>query len=172
MMNLSINFIENFKTIFPKKIRGEKVVAYLTALVLPIQSINNAFSQWANSKRYTLQFTGQVIYLEHILNDIFDPVNRLIYIEDPVVIAVDLNAVFYNIEQQPNDLVTYYDIGEPNPIPLPEGLYYQSELNIVPHFIVKVPNSILSISPIISTNIKGIVNQYKIAGKKYLIEGF
>ncbi len=170
MVALFIDFIENCKTLIPRKIRGQNLVAMLGAMLIPIQSINNKFVQWAKELRYKLSFTGQVIYLEHILNDVFDPVNRLIYIDDPTVINTDLNAIFYKIEDQPVDFVTYYSTGEPNPMPLQEGLYYQSEYTLVPHFIVFVPTSILTAS--IQINISGIVDYYKIAGKKYTIQPY
>ena len=79
-------------------------------------------------------------------------------------------AIFYKIEDQPVDFVTYYSTGEPNPMPLQEGLYYQSEYTLVPHFIVFVPTSILTAS--IQINISGIVDYYKIAGKKYTIQPY
>jgi hypothetical protein len=165
MINLRISFIANLQSLIPVKIRDIVIIEYLKSVLNPLQQLNGRFAKWAYQNLYKVSMTGQVIYLEHILNDIFDPTNRAIYIDYPLIQVSDSKVIYYDIEQQPQDLAIYY-VGENAPL---VGLFYDGEQKLVPHFIVKVPSSILAATDI---SIKGIVNFYKIAGKRYTVEPF
>lgn len=151
------------KSIMPFKLRNNTQDAWLSSLMQPIQTINTTFSELVKKHRYDLSFNGQVIYLEHIINDLFDTTLRRIYITDPTNAPNDNVYLTYIVEGQPPVHTTYVSENEP-------GLFieYASEsINFV-DFIVKIPTSINT--PQVINKMRGVINKYKIAGKKYSIE--
>lgn len=166
MIPVKVDFFENFKKIIPLKIRGIIIQQTLQSLLAPLQAINDIFITYVKKTRYNSSFNGQVIYLEHILNDTVDNLLRRIYITDKLIAQFDVNYIYYQIEQQPDDLIIYYKAETaPN-----EYLFYGGEYTFTPHFIVHVP--LQYNTPSIITSIKNIVNTYKIAGKIYTIQFF
>ena len=65
-------------------------MAWLNVIIKPVKDLYDAFILYRATALYKLNFNGQIIYLEHILNDVFDNANRGIYIDN----TADLNRVY------------------------------------------------------------------------------
>lgn len=151
-----------FQCLLPPLLRQETFVAFLIALKRPIETLQYEFHNFFDQVKYDLSFNGQVIYLEHILNDSFDSVDRQIYISD----GTENPLVYIFNNSEPNEDVI---IGNTSEVAIPPVyLYNSSEFEIEVDFIVNVPNTIT-----INENLlKSIVNKYRIAPKRYTIEYF
>lgn len=83
MANNYIWDITRFVTyMLPSFLRKSRQVAWLKALLKPIDTLNADLVQFNADTRYALNFTGQVISLERLLNDKFDNSLRRIFIGD------------------------------------------------------------------------------------------
>ena len=78
----NVNLTSVLTWLVPPFLRGKTLIALLKALVLPLQNIHISLDAFRTKKQYELSVTSQVIWLEKMLNTIFDPLNELIYIED------------------------------------------------------------------------------------------
>jgi hypothetical protein len=162
-MNMYLLFGEVFKYLLPKPVRGDKNVAWIFALLEPIQSLNLIYKDWVANIRYEMGFNGQVIHLERYLNDVFDA-GRRIYIDDPANTALQSPYLYNLVEAQ--STIFIYNKSENHTSPT---LFNQSEFSAT-SFVVYIPvDLILFIS---STRIYAILNKYRLAGKRYKIEYF
>ena len=57
------------------------MLAWLDSLSKPLKTLNGVFDSFRANTLYKLNFTSQIIYLEHFLNDQFDSVERRIFID-------------------------------------------------------------------------------------------
>lgn len=165
MKNLLLNVHGIVKDLIPVKIRGQVLVESIKAMLQPLQIVNNQFAALGKKIRYDLSFTGQVIYLEHLLNDVFDSTLRRIYITDSNTVQIGDFFVFYQNENQPSDYVYYEGEGVDTPY-----LQFESETVSNVDFIVFVPIALFNIQT--EATLKALINKYKIAGKRYKIETF
>lgn len=161
MTNLKLNIIGVVKSLIPTKIRNQKQVSWLESLLQPLQSINFQFHLYGKKTRYDLSFNGQVVYLEHVLNDAYDTVLRRIYIKDSTLIAFNNFHIYYIAENQPTTEYVYFDsenVAEP---------YILAEADVIDYveFEVWIPQNILTNLTI--PYINSLINKYKIAGKRY-----
>lgn len=150
-------------TVF-KTVTGVKILAFTEVLLSPIQAIKDAFNVYIDEKRYEMSFNGQIIYLEHLLNNAFDNVQRRIYISDfvlekyPAIVYLftDNNetAIIYNVvdAQQNQSLIAYTF----------------EDINVQYDFILNVPNDLTAQN----LRIKKTLNQYKEASNQYLLINF
>lgn len=161
-MNFFVNIANLVVSIVPFKLRSNNLNTWLATIHFPIQNINEVFSQLVKTHKYDLSFNGQVLYLEHILNDIFDPTARSIYIDDPNNV-IDVVFVPYVIENQPSPNTTFLSENE-------SGLFlqYLVESNNAQDFIVYIPQSIFT--PEIILKVTNIVKKYKQAGKRFVVQ--
>lgn len=141
-----------------------KHCAWLKVLVKPIQTLHSQFLDLVTSTRYKMNLTGQVIYLEHYLNDLFDVAQRRIFIEDGSAIIAPF--IFLKSENQPDEIVYKKSENADDLI-----LRTLSEYSSVFDFIVKVPLAI-PLTEDLKNKIRAAVNQYKQAGSSYTIESF
>lgn len=129
-----------------------------------MQTLNDYFIAFVQQTFYKVSFTGQVVYLEHILNDRYDNGLRRIYIEDGL--QVPLPPYLYNkVEQRPLYIWNKVE-SQPVQVYLRNKEEYSSEND----FIVYVPNAILT--PALEKAIRSLVKIYKIAGKRFSVVGF
>jgi hypothetical protein len=148
----------------PPILRGvETLKAWLRVLAASLEYIYQAFLTYANQKRYTLQFNGQVIYLEHVLNDTFDGFQRRIYIDDQQASNTQPLILTRRNDHQPT--ITFYHKIEANSIS--QIIFRQQELQTRVSFVVFVPTSILSIH---QNALRSLVNFYRIAGVNFIFQ--
>lgn len=163
-MRYAIQFVIYTLGLLPHFLRGDRVRSWVQALLKPLQEFNDDFAIYVNDTFYLVSFTGQVVYMEHILNDLYDQPLRRIYIQNGSLLG--LPTYIYNVPEQRQPYI--YNVPETNP----NQVYLRnvSEYQTSNDFIVFVPSSILT--PALEIQIKGIVNRYKIAGKRYSIQSF
>lgn len=148
---LQFLIVENFNRI--------EIVDFVRAALSPLNVKRNEFYSFFDSIKYDLTFNGQVIMLEHLLNDKFDNEERRIYIEDAIQIP---ELLLYNISEN-NELKYIYNKLESKPATyLYNKLEYDNEFD----FTVFVPSDISDY--LIEMNF--LLNKYKLAGTRYQIK--
>jgi hypothetical protein len=130
-----------------------------------LQFVNNMFDECALETKYLMSLTGQVIYLEQYLNDLFDPVLRRIYIDDG---SLTLPPYLYNIADDHEPVWYLYNIADGEP---PFYLYNQEDFNTAGEFIVFVPAAII-LTPLLIAQITAAVLRYKQAGARFKIQSY
>lgn len=163
MGQYDFNVFDFVKQVLPIDLWKPRYLAYLKALLVPCQLLVGRLSIFVQSSRRAANFTGQVIYLEHLLNDEFDNALRRIYIDDGQ--ANILPPFIFNAIEQREQYI--YNKSE-NQTPL--YVFNRSEYFTSDDFIVFVPNVILN--PTLELVLTRLVNQYRQAGKNFSIQGF
>jgi hypothetical protein len=153
------------RSLIPSEMRNLKNEAWVKSLLQPIQTVVTSFSTYSNALRYDLSINGQVMYLEKALNDKYDPIQRRIYIDDPLGTSIVQPVIFNKSEKQPSLVVWNKSENQTN-----NSAIYNKNSIIATDFVVFIP-VILNIASI-NIGVKNIVNRYKIAGKKYLLNYF
>lgn len=166
MRNYKLKFYEYVYYCTPVFLRGTKQLAWLKTLLSALQTSNFNFTIFVSTTLFYLSFNGQVIYLEHILNDQFDLSLRRIYIDDDSGVNITPLVVFNKSEKQPSLVV--YNKSENQ---VPTGAVFNKNAVVGNmDFIIYVPNGILTTQRIAAMN--QVINKYKIAGKRYIIKTF
>lgn len=135
---------------------------WLRSLMAPLQSLNAQFVAYTEDVRYRLNLTGQVIYLEHYLNDLYDNVERRIYITDGDAI---LPVFVYNKSELQEPVKIYNKSELQEPIYLTNKEEYDGNVD----FIINIPYDTTT-TPILLDKIKASTNIYKPAGRRYRID--
>lgn len=162
-MNYNINIFNHVKKALFWVLIKPKVLDNLKAFLKPSQNLNDDLVLFVAKSRRKANFTGQVIYLEHLLNDEFDTTQRRIYIADGQANVLP-PFLFNKIEERP----VYIHNKSENQNKF--YLYNKSEYFTTADFIVFVPNAILTASLVVE--MERAVNYYKQAGKTFGIQGF
>ena len=121
-----------------------------------LKYVANLFVGFRQKSEYELLFNGQVIYLEVILNDMFDATNRDIFITD----GDYMPYVFFF--KKAEDEAVYFDSGS---IISGAPVYFPSLNDIANQidFIINIPTSL----NIDENALNALIKRFKIAGKKY-----
>jgi hypothetical protein len=154
-------FSISFKDIVNKHILKGNFREFVYMAISPLTSLNIKFKAWKDEKDYELQFNGQTIYLEHVINDQFDNSSRRIYIEDTSGISYQY---LYNKIEGRSPIYLYNKSEAATPI------YFQNrveQVNLI-HFIVRVPTGMAYDS----IKLKALVDRYKIASKNYTVQTY
>ncbi len=163
-LNLTFDFRTNMRLLVPFKIRGQRFAAWMSALLTPLHTVNADFSAVASDIRYKADFTGQVMYLEHYLNDVYDSAQRRIYIDDPAETQIERKVVF-NKNDSENTLI----VGNKS-----EGantyLSNQDASVTSVDFIIHAPSTVFVDADELEW--RAHIDQYRIAGKTYTFETF
>lgn len=82
LMITDINYNKFLRLLLPVRMRGVRMLAWLGALIAPVAGrLYPFFKRWEADSWYTLKYqSGQVAYLEKVLNDRFDAANQRIFI--------------------------------------------------------------------------------------------
>jgi hypothetical protein len=160
------NIFESNKIHLPPVLRSvASMVAFVRTIFAPLQILSTDFDGYTEGVNYDLQFNGQVIYLEHWLNDLHDATQRRIYISDPQPSNI-LPTVVYNFgENQPTTIVRNH--GESGAT---ARVYNHEELATRYDFVVFIPLSIWTTER--EKLIRAQVNRKKQAGKMFVIQTF
>ena len=150
---ISTNFKQQFLDLSPTFFRGERFEAFLGAFAKPLQTL-------ADTTLYQMQHDSTVIYLEKVLNEYlqiatYNPsshiATRQIYIIDTA--QAPKTYIYQTEENQPLYLGT---------------VYLDREVTTTADFIIKIPSSV----SFDELKLRAVVNFYKLAGKKYIIETY
>lgn len=95
----AVDFDKVIRWLTPSFLRGFRFMLLLQAFAAGFKRRKDELLQYRAQKQYELLFTGQRIYLQHYLNDQFDPQSRGIIVQN----ALFINAGYkYNlIESRP-----------------------------------------------------------------------
>lgn len=149
----TINFLELIERLLPTFLRKKVYLIILASCVRPLTEIYE-------ETLYKMQHDSRVINLEKMLNEYFEvpnysPMNhngsKKIYISDAPV--PDSKYIFQVLENQPMYLGPVY-LGNENPV------NYK--------FIVNIPETYV----FVEANLRKLINYYKLAGKKYIIQTY
>ncbi|MBL7813400.1 MAG: hypothetical protein JNL70_00240 [Saprospiraceae bacterium] len=156
---------DEIKPQIPEVLRKPKLSGFVRALLSALQTVQTNLEAFILAKRYELSFNGQVIYLEHRLNDGFDSTLRRIYIGDAEPNNVQPSIVTNRSEGQPTIIVR--NRGEVSTVTV--SVYNTAELQAQYDFIVFVPTSIYTSY---QNELRAIVNYYRVAGKIWTFQTF
>jgi hypothetical protein len=174
---------------------------WLDVLLSQVKALHSEFYTLITGKLYELQFTGQIIYLEHVLNDTFDNDLRGIWIDN----TADNSARIFlwnKVEVQPNkylfnkwnavdsyvtnDHMTYqfkvYKAlsNNSNVAPAANPLVWQYVMD-APLLFNREDYALYNTSFIVmvpvalvfdTNRMKALINKYKLAGKSYTIQTY
>ena len=163
MNNYVILFANFVNGIVPYDLWKPRMIAWVNSLIAPLQLLNGDFQSFVSSVRYKMYLTGQVIYLEHYLNDLFDASERRIYISDSLPA---LAPFLYN--KVDGEHLTIYNKSEGQ---APVYLYTKEDLSGQNDFIINVP-AVIPVTANLEKQIEAAVERYKQAGARYLIQNF
>lgn len=144
--------------LLPTFLRKPKLVAFIQALIAPIDSIYYQWSNWRVKNIYKLEHTGQICYLRGSLNDDFDPVERRIRVIDSQL--YDTTYIFTEAEEQDVWLATEDE---------PDTLWLRTEVETADtglDFLVYVPEALYDKEIYALT---AHIDFYKAGGKRYKI---
>lgn len=151
----NINYGRLVVWLLPNALRKTRLIAYIEALIKPVTSAYLAFRHYRNARLYELAITPQVCYLEKMLNDRYDPLQRRICIVDSV--DQDPQHIYLAAENKPVYLgvKTIYTMGETS-ILYPFDFFVQ--VPVVLQGTFQVPEMLQ------------LVNTYKLAGMRPVIQ--
>ncbi len=155
-----VNWNKLLTWLLPEVLRKPKVLAFMNALVYPIQLLHIDLLRFKKQKEYQLSINSQVCRMQAMLNDYYDSGLRRIYIGDG-----QLGNEVYLFQDSENSPIGLFTDAENNP----EYVYNDNELvGTVADFIVYIPNVLngsININEMVS-----LVNQNKLPGKKWQIQ--
>lgn len=143
--------------LLPINLRTGISVAWLNALLTPVRTVYAQFAARRLSNLYRLDTTPQVCYLEKMLNDRYDNIQRRVHISDHSRIA-DVNIF---LEEEIKPLYIYRDY-ENKPVWL--GTMAEREA-VETDFVVNVPYTVTYNDK----EMRALLDSYKLAGKRYEI---
>ena len=146
-------------------VEGEsRQIDWIRSLIQPIQQLNDKVKQYTDDVYYRLNLTGQVIYLEHYLNDLFDKDQRRIYLSDDNLV---LPPYLFNKSDGEAVLNLYNEADGETPF----HLYNKQDYFNQGSFVINVPAAIILTQSMLN-RIKRATNQYKQAGVSYSIVNY
>ncbi|TAN18839.1 MAG: hypothetical protein EPN37_04565 [Chitinophagaceae bacterium] len=154
----NIDYGKLVKLLLPTMLRKPLMVAWLNALVWPVQQLYSSFKKNRKADLYRLKITPQVVYLQRLLNDRYDVALRRIKIIDSIY--HDPLYIFTKAENKP----LWVKMKSEN---VPQWLWLKSETSLDPaDFTIQIPSDINYQLP----ELQGIIDSYKLAGKTYSIQ--
>lgn len=149
------------KEALPTFKRKTRYLALLQAIARPLATLNQTFAAYRTQSLYRLRFSGQTIYLEHYLNDLYDPTSRQIYIEN-----LEREFVYVYNRAEGVDPEHLFNLGEVDALPL--YLKNVAEIDLSDAFIVWVPDYVTYDE----TQIRAQIDQYRASGRNYSIQTY
>jgi len=159
MAFFDINYDTLRSQLLPVRLRKRNMKAWLRCLIVPVRWLYNQFKIQRTATLYYLAHNSQVVYLEAVLNDVFDPASRGIHVVDGLF--EDPLFTYLVPESRPVWLGLASEAGS-SAFPVPQVLYTSAETSLLGNaFVVKVPAA-LSFD---LDRMKALINRYRVAGK-------
>lgn len=155
MILIDLHYLIN--VLLPPVHRLGGIIYYLRAAMKPLDDILQAFYSFFDQVKYNLLFNGQVLNLEHILNNKFDNTNRGIYITD----AINVDQVYLFNTAELNEITYIYNTSE---ISIPVYINNESEVQNA-DFVVNIPSGVV----FNIDQLKFYVNKYRCFGMRWQI---
>lgn len=161
-MNYSIDFLKLIGDNSLHYLRTSFWLTWLFALLKPLRQINLSLVQFNQKVIYDTAFSPSVIYIEHVLNDLFDPSNRGITIVD----GDNLPTAYTFFHTELGEVVFSWNESE-TALSGETYSFFSQEVFDSPNYIVQVPTSAgVSIS---DPQLIATINRYRPAGRTYSI---
>lgn len=156
-MAFNIDMKKLGKRVLPHFLRKPNVILFLNSCLDVLQGLNDEMVVFAEAIDTKVRQTSQVIYLEKLLNDRFDPTLKRIFIQNTS--EVNFLYIRNNVEGQPQTVFLSNNSEGAGPV------YYEnnSEIAALDDYIINVPAS----ASIDEDELRSQVNVYNLAGKKY-----
>jgi len=157
-MWFNIDYNKLVVLLLPTFLRKPKLVGYLRALIMPLDTIYYKWYNWRIDNIYKLEHTGQICYLRASLNDKFDAIERRIYITD----GLEYDT-FYIYTEAEDRTIWVHTESENKPI------YLRTEAETADtglDFLVYVPVEIYKKR---KDALTAHIEFYRVAGKRYKI---
>jgi hypothetical protein len=156
----NVDFHKLLQLLLPVALRQPRLIAYLKVLAKPLITLFNSFTTHRLYVLDAITHTGQVIYLEHLLNKLYDPFNHI-----KIIDSTDPRPdVFIFNEAEGQQAIFLFNKIENAPI----LIYNRHEFDNNNDFIVKVPNGLFSLVE----QITATVHRYRQAGKRFIIQTY
>ena len=157
-MNYDVDYKKLVKWLIPIPILGKRIVAFIGVMVYELKTIYQNILRNRENFIYYLSITPQVVYLEKMLNDRYDPFTRGIHIDDGQ--SFDPIYHYKKLEDKP---VYVFKKSESEPLIY---LYTKSETgNDASDFVVNVPVGVV----FNEAEMKSLIDTFKLAGTVYKI---
>ena len=158
----NINFSELKTLMLPTFWRRPTLTALLEAFLTPLINLYIRFLEFKADTDYKQSITSQVVYMEKMLNDAYDPIARRIFIQN----AQRIQPVWF-YEPEDELPVFFYEEGE-----RPVYFYEPEDFAIYsPDFTVHIPEAIRPPTQgeedTFITALRGKVDYFKIYSKNY-----
>ena len=154
-----VDFTTLVKQLMPVRLRQSKMVRWLQCLIVPVIELYQYFTANRSNNLYWLGHNGQVVYLQAVLNDIFDPISRRIYIDDGGI--TDPLFVYLNAETTPLWLGKMSEAGS-TWYPDPQWLFTTAETTASGFcFVIKVPTVVV----FDTYRLRALVDKYRLPSK-------
>jgi len=131
-------------------------IAWFYALLKPVEDLHALFKAWSDETDFNTKYSSQQIVLAHLLNDLYDPTNRLIRVE-----TVSDGKVVPFIKQ-PAEILPQVYVYQPSEA-TPLYIWQWTELYDGVNFRVMVPTALSADVPKITARVR----MYALAGMKW-----
>lgn len=146
------------RLLIPPRLRKPRQLAWLNALVSPFNRVYQNFKRGREANLYKLKVTGQVVYLEAMLNDRYDVAQRRIRITDSITYPP---VYFYTEPEQKN--VPFYQDAEETPV----FFFTEEEAGVqLADFWVLVPSGVV----FNEQQMRADIDYFKLPTRKYKIQ--
>lgn len=162
-MIFDVDFYNLVPKIMPIRWRTVRHIQWVRALIAPVIWLKGLFDANRAKNLYYLGHNSQVYSIEAALNDVMDPTDRGIYIQDPD--WHDPLAVYLVAENKPLWLGLVSEEGSTT-YDDPQWLYTGAETEIAGYmFIVYVPSWVTGYPGYSEARVRGIVDKYRLPSK-------
>lgn len=180
-MIFNINFLQWKNQLLPPRLVGKvRFSDLLDSMLSSVSVLHSTFLDFRREILFKLWFTGQVLYLEKVLNSKFnnDLPAYTVYPTSPsgiYIVDAELYVQKYrwNIIEGRVDIVrwTLTEVtSDPSRISYRRTL---AEINNTLDFTVMIPNAVGSISdPLFVSSIKAWINYYRQAGSRFTLQNY
>jgi len=150
-----IAFTKLVQWLIPTWLRSNTMVLFVLAANKPLREAYDNFLTYRDAVNYKLAHNGQVCYLQKVLNDSFDIINRRIRVVDFIVFG---KVFLYDWDNIP--AIKYSD-------GVTDEFLYPDDIGL--DFTVQVPGAIINTAAKLAL-LKAKVNEYKMDGKNFYVE--
>ena len=157
----NINFAQYGVQMLTTNLRVELGMSFVKAIMAPLDDLHAQFTIFRNSIDY--KSYSQVCYMQGLLNDYFDPLERRIRVKNSFI---DEDSYYYWLESKEKSVETFKEntVGFVPRIENEEGQIGSTNSD----FDVVLPKG-FALSEEENTRMRNIINQSKLASKLYTI---
>jgi hypothetical protein len=152
----------------PIDFRQPDTISWLEVLLKPLKDLHTAFLQYRTEALYKINNTGQICYIQKVLNDAIDPYFRRIMVKNA---RVKMPVYFY--EPQENKPVSFYEPADNLPVYFRENIDFEGA---GADFIVYLHSDLQPGIPEVDARwfgqIHALIEYYKLFSKTYRLETY